>query len=95
MVTKPEHQAAVEICAPSATPSSRHSISASLAAFAWAGYRPATPLQRAITTALVIKICVIIGLRILLSVGDMRVSVTSDGIGNRFIGPVTTDHSRP
>jgi len=59
-----------------------------LADFVRAGLRPRTPLARAITCALVIKLVVIVSMKVLWFSGDARPAVDEAAVA-RLIGPST------
>ncbi len=64
----------------------RSAILLTLADFVAAGVRPRTPLARAITLALVIKLVVIVSMKVFLFSGDAR-PVVDEATMARLIGP--------
>lgn len=62
----------------------------SLRAFAQAGLRPKTPLARGIVTALVIKLCVVVALRLFVFGDDDRVRVDPSVMDAR-LSPVLSE----
>lgn len=54
--------------------------------FLKAGFRPRTPLAKAIVVALVLKLCIVIALRVFLFGADQRTVVTDASVSDAF-GP--------
>lgn len=65
---------------------------ASLAAFLKAGIRPRTPLAKAITVALAIKLCVVVSMRIFLFGADQRPVVDEASMERLIAPPVVSRH---
>lgn len=66
-------------------------ILSSLADFIRAGLRPRTPLAKAITVALVVKLVVVVSMKVFLFSGDAR-PVVDDAVMDRVIGPSGSAH---
>jgi hypothetical protein len=66
-------------------------VLSSLADFLSAGLRPRTPLAKAITVALVVKLVVVVSMKVFLFSGDAR-PVVDDAVMNRVIGPSGSAH---
>lgn len=62
----------------------------SLRAFASAGFRPKTPLARGIATALAVKLCVVVALRLFFFGEDDRVRVDPSLMDHR-LSPAIAD----
>jgi hypothetical protein len=60
-----------------------------LADFASAGIRPRTPLAKAISVALLVKLCVVIAMRIFLFGAEQRPHTDADVLASRVLGSVT------
>jgi hypothetical protein len=67
------------------------SVISALAAFLTAGLRPRTPLAKAISVALAVKLVVIVSMKVFLFSGDAR-PVVDDAVMDRVIGPFGTAH---
>jgi hypothetical protein len=67
------------------------SVLSALADFIAAGLRPRTPLAKAITVALAVKIVVIVSMKIFLFSGDFRPEV-DESVMDRVIGPGAPAH---
>lgn len=68
-------------------------ILSSLADFLRAGLRPRTPLAKAITVALAVKLVVVVSMKVFLFSGDAR-PVVDDAVMDRVIGPSGAAHRR-
>lgn len=70
-------------------------VLAALGAFLRAGFAPATPLQKAIATALLVKLVVVIAMRAFLFSGDLRIPVNDGVLETRLVGPVSHGSPQP
>lgn len=68
-------------------------VLATLGDFISAGLRPRTPLAKAISVALLVKLCVIVWMRIYLFGGDVRPHVDGSVVEGHLLGPAAS-HSR-
>lgn len=66
-------------------------VLSSLAEFIKAGLRPRTPLAKAITLALAIKIVIVVSMKLFLFSGDAR-PVVDDAVMDRVLGPAGSAH---
>lgn len=66
-----------------------------LGAFLRAGIAPATPLQKAIATALLVKLLVVVAMRAFLFSGDHRIPVNDRVVETRLVGPATHGSPQP
>lgn len=67
------------------------SVLSALADFISAGLRPRTPLAKAITIALAVKLVVVVSMKVFLFSGDAR-PVVDDTVMDRVIGPSGAAH---
>ena len=65
-------------------------ILSSLADFISAGLRPRTPLAKAITVALAVKLVVVVSMKVFWFSGDAR-PVVDDAVMDRVLGPSRTE----
>jgi hypothetical protein len=65
------------------------SVLAALKDFVSAGLRPRTPLARAITLALIVKLVVVVAMKVLWFSGDAR-PVVDGAVMDRIIGPAAS-----
>jgi hypothetical protein len=66
-------------------------VLSSLADFIGAGLRPRTPLAKAITVALAVKLVFIVSIKVFLFSGDARPAV-DDAVMDRVLGPAGSAH---
>lgn len=65
-------------------------VLSSLADFVSAGLRPRTPLAKAISVALLVKLCVVVAMRIFLFGADQRPHTDASVLAGRMLGETVT-----